>query len=197
MLVAPLMMPMIGAGLGLVQGNVVLVKECARSIAVGFSFAFAIGLLCGLFFGGHLPIDPEGFHLLNGQLLARVKPGNLDLIVALASGIAAAYANARPNLSSALPGVAIAAALVPPIATGGIALSVGQPLYALEAVTLFGTNLVAIILGAAFALWIQGIRGNREFSQSKVWSQRGFVALLILALFLYFYLSFHALKEIG
>ncbi|WP_164214175.1 DUF389 domain-containing protein, partial [Stenotrophomonas maltophilia] len=44
----------------------------------------------------------------------------LDLGVAFISGVAAAYAVARPNLSGALPGVAIAAALVPPIAAAGL-----------------------------------------------------------------------------
>lgn len=194
MLVAPLMMPMIAAGLGLVQGNAVLVKDCARSIAMGFSLAFAIGLGCGLLFTQGISYDGDPIEVMSaGQLLARTNPGFLDLIVALASGVAAAYANARPNLSSALPGVAIAAALVPPIATGGISLALGYPAHSVAAVTLFGTNLVAIILGASFALWIQGIRGNREYSKSKVWAQRGFVALVILALFLAFFLGSHFL----
>jgi uncharacterized hydrophobic protein (TIGR00271 family) len=194
MLVAPLMMPMIAAGLGLAQGNAVLVKDCVRSIGIGFSFAFGISLLCGLFFGSSLPADPiTGARLLTAQLDGRVHPGFLDLIVALASGIAAAYANARPNLSSALPGVAIAAALVPPIATGGISLANGFPIEAIEAVTLFGTNLIAIILGASFALWIQGIRANSKFSETRVWAQRGFILLVISALSLSFYLGSHML----
>lgn len=196
MLVAPLMMPMIAAGLGLVQGNAVLVKDCARSIALGFSLAFAIGLFCGLLFAQGMIYEGDPAEVFkSGQLLARTKPGILDLIVALASGVAAAYVNARPNLSSALAGVAIAAALVPPIATGGISLSLGYPAHSVAAVTLFGTNLVAIILGASFALWIQGIRGNRDYSKGKVWAQRGFVALVIFVLVLAFFLGSHFLAS--
>ena len=64
------------------------------------------------------------------------------------SGLAAAYATARPGLSAALPGVAIAASLVPPLATAGIAVTVGRPWFAVGAALLFVTNIIAIILGA-------------------------------------------------
>ena len=54
-----------------------------------------------------------------------------------------------PNLSEALPGVAIAAALVPPITSAGIALTTGDLEISRGAATLFGLNLLAIILAAA------------------------------------------------
>jgi uncharacterized hydrophobic protein (TIGR00271 family) len=149
MLLAPLMPRIGGAGLALVQGDVVLVKECARSITVGFCAALAVGLLLGLL----TPIVR-----LTPELAARGGPNLLDLGVAFISGLAGAYAMARPNLSAALPGVAIAAALVPPIATVGISLAIGEIANARGAVLLFGTNVVAIILGSALALYAVGLR---------------------------------------
>ena len=115
-------------------------------------------------------------------MLARGSPGVFDLIVAFVSGMAAAYASGRPNLVSALPGVAIAAALVPPIATAGLGLAAGQWQLAAGALLLFLTNIVAIVLGAACSLWAVGIRGTHEHGFLSSWAQRALIALLLIAL---------------
>ncbi len=75
--------------------------------------------------------------------------------MALISGGAAAYAVARKDVASALPGVAIAVALVPPLATVGLAAAAGEPQVAIGAGLLFLTNLVAIVAAAAIVfLWM-------------------------------------------
>ena len=48
MLVAPLMTPMLGAGLALLQGNRLLLREAGRAIGLGFYLALIIGCLVGL-----------------------------------------------------------------------------------------------------------------------------------------------------
>jgi uncharacterized hydrophobic protein (TIGR00271 family) len=174
MLVAPLMTPMIGAGLALVQGNTVLVGEAARAIAKGLFLAIFVGVLSGFLgrFTGMLSTAE-----LTDQLVARSAPTGLDLVVAYLSGLAAAYALARPNLSGALPGVAIAAALVPPLGTVGIALSAEAWHVASGAALLFGTNLVAIILGAATVFRAMGVHASRGPATGQVWSKRAVVGL--------------------
>ena len=93
------------------------------------------------------------------------------------SGIAASFCLARPGLSSALAGVAIAAALVPPIATSGIALAyVGWVASGLAAL-LFTTNVVAIILGSSLTFFLIGIRGISE--PKAVFGRRIILALLL------------------
>jgi uncharacterized membrane protein/nucleotide-binding universal stress UspA family protein len=95
------------------------------------------------------------------EILARTAPTLLDLGVALASGAAGGYALCRKEVSAALPGVAIAAALVPPLATVGIGLALwirslpeGAHI-AGGAMLLFTTNLVAIAAaGALVFLWL-------------------------------------------
>ena len=176
MLVAPLMTPMVGAGLALVQDNVVLAKEAARSILFGFLTALLIGVLVGQLFGWVLPGGR-----LTSELLARGGPNALDLGVALLSGLAAAYAIGRPSLSGALPGVAIAAALVPPISTAGISLARGHLANARGAALLFGTNLVAIVLGAAITFLLVGVR-PRTAKQGKrrYWVRRIVVGLVLV-----------------
>ena len=188
MLVAPLLTPMLGAGLSLVQGNVPLVKEAARSIVLGFVLALGVGFVIGLL----TPIRS-----LNHELLARGAPNLLDLAIALLSGAAAAYAVARPNLSGALPGVAIAAALVPPIATSGIAFAIGEYGTATGAAALFGLNLIAIVLGCSTAFYCIGVRGFRKHTHRSLWVRRTVLALILTALFASFPLGSMLLSKLA
>ena len=169
MLVAPLMTPMIGAGLGLVQGNVRLVATAAKTIAFGFLVSLGLGAFFGYVTGIESPTN---------EIASRGGPNILDLFVAFLSGTAAAYAGSRPNLSGALPGVAIAAALVPPITSAGIALTTGDLEISRGAATLFGLNLLALILAAALTLYAVGARPDRKQKKTTVWVQRSIIGLI-------------------
>jgi uncharacterized hydrophobic protein (TIGR00271 family) len=172
MLLAPLMTPLLGAGLSLVQGNTQLLRNAARAVLRGFLLAFAIGAACGW-------LIPEAS--LPHEMAARGSPRVADLLVAFASGIAAAYAIGRPNLLSALPGVAIAAALVPPVATAGICTAWSEWDVASGALLLFLTNIVAIILGSACSLYATGIRGSHHHGHFAGWVPRVAIALILIA----------------
>lgn len=173
MLVAPLMTPLLAAGLALLQGNLPLMKESARAILYGFLTALVIAYLIAAL----TPIDG-----LTPEIVNRAGPGVLDMEIALLSGMAAAYCSARPGLSAALPGVAIAAALVPPIAATGIALSAGQGSIARGAALLFLTNIVAIILGAVVSFYGGGIRSLRDQGERQMYWAKRTLAALVLAL---------------
>ncbi|MEM7164772.1 MAG: TIGR00341 family protein [Planctomycetota bacterium] len=170
MLVAPLMTPLLGAGLSLVQGNLPLIRRTSFSIGLGFFTAVAIGSIAGL---------SVGVPSLTPQLLARGAPNLLDLVIAFLSGIAAAHCSSRQGLSAALPGVAIAAALVPPIATVGICLAAGETSTARGAALLFGTNVVAIVLGAAVSFYGGGIRPPKA-ENGRRWVRQVMLGLLLI-----------------
>lgn len=157
MLVAPLMTPIMGVGMALVQGNPRLIRLALRSIALGFVTAFVLGVLLGLTQSDLEQPTPE--------MLGRHWPGLLDLFVAFIAGLAGVYSSSRPNLVAALPGVAIAAALVPPIATAGVALSIGEFDLCLGATLLFLTNFVAIVLASSFGMWAVGMREGQSGSR--------------------------------
>ena len=188
MLVAPLMTPMLGAGLALVQGNWLLARAALTSIGVGF----CLSLFLGWFIGICIPIST-----LSQQIMARTEPNILDLLVALFSGIAAAYSTARPGLMGALPGVAIAAALVPPIASAGIALALGRSSQALGAASLFGVNLILIILASAFTLYCMGVRSTPEEPSQRVWAKRTIQFLLLVTLVMCFPLGTKMISKIS
>ena len=185
MLVAPLMTPLVGAGLALVQGNSELIWKALQSVIYGFMLAFLIGWTVGLV-GIMLPVLE--MDSLSNEIMGRTSPGLVDLAVALVGGMAAAYAISR-QLSSALPGVAIAAALVPPIAAAGITFSRGEWAFAKGALLLFLSNIVAIVLGTAISLWLVGIRDKHEHGSAQKWTLRFAVCLLLCSIGLAFLIS--------
>lgn len=188
MLVAPLMTPLVGAGLAMVQGNSSLIWKALQSVVYGFFLAFVIGWIVGTL-GNLFPMLE--MDSLSDEILGRTSPGLVDLAVALVGGMAAAYAISR-RLSSALPGVAIAAALVPPIASAGITFSRGEWAFAQGALLLFLTNIVAIIIGTAVSLWLVGVRDKHEHGASQAWTLRFAAALLLCSVGLAFLISHQA-----
>lgn len=175
MLVAPLMTPLVGAGLALVQSNPQLIRGAARTLVLGFLLAFALAAITGLLVPGLTITD---------QIAARARPGVLDLLVAGLSGIAAAYAMTRKELSAALPGVAIAAALVPPISCAGIGLAAGEYWVTAGALLLFVSNIVAIVLGSTWSLWLTGVRVAHAHGTAGLWIFNVLVPLVAVTVML-------------
>ena len=180
MLIAPLMTPILGAGMALTQGNRPLFRSSLLTITLGFFSA----LLASMFFGLLFMVfrDP----VITDEMWARCAPSPLDLCVGLVGGIAASYARTRSHLSSALAGAAIAAALVPPIATVGL-----QTVFMRWAVTPKGTpvigplllvsvNVLTIMIGSSFVLWVRGMR--QESTSSHPWVLRSFAILALLVI---------------
>lgn len=149
MLVAPLMAAIVGMGLAVIQADGKLLALASSATFRGMLLAIGMGLLAGLL----LPI-PEA----TPEILSRTQPSLFDLGVALVSGLAGAYALCRKDVSSSLPGVAIAAALVPPLTTVGIGLAWGDMTIAQGALVLFLTNLVAITAASTGIFFMMGFR---------------------------------------
>lgn len=146
MLVAPLMAAIFGLSLGIVRGDLRLLKRGTTAILRGVLLSVIAAIAIALITPNATP---------QSEILARTRPSLLDLGVALASGAAGAYAVCRKEVSAALPGVAIAAALVPPLATAGIGVALREGEIAVGAMLLFSTNLVAIIAaGGLVFLWL-------------------------------------------
>lgn len=175
MLVAPLMSPLIGAGLALAQGNLLLYRKSIVVTLLGLLTGFAISLAMGLLNPGFEP---------SLEVEARGNPDILDLGVAILSGFVAAYALGRPGVANTLAGVAIAAALVPPLCVVGIGLTNDSALVAANSAILLLTNLVAIILSAAVAFRLLGISGFGANAGLKSWAPRAFLVLFMVALIL-------------
>jgi uncharacterized hydrophobic protein (TIGR00271 family) len=152
MLVAPLMSPILATAMSMVQGDLPTLVTAGEATIKGAVLAIAVGLIVVII----SPIkDPTS------EILARTQPNILDLMIALASGAAAGYAMSRKEVAAAMPGVAIAAALVPPLCVVGFGLATGDLAVAAGALLLFVTNLIAIILAAALTYLALGFQPPR------------------------------------
>lgn len=151
MLIAPLMTPLMGMAISLVMGWPNRLAHSALIAFGGILLAIGIGVALGL--TAPARIDTA----TNLQILARTSPTDLDLIIAIAAGAAGAYGLSRPDVSDALPGVAIAIALVPPLSVVGISYSQGDWAAGNGALLLFATNMIAILLVGGLTFVFTGV----------------------------------------
>lgn len=150
MLVAPLMTPILGTSAGLINGKTRSTIWSATITVLG-----SIGAIFVAWGLSALIPDIEAV-IQNGQITSRTAPSILDLAIALAAGAAGAYGVSRAESTDALPGVAVAIALVPPLAVVGITLQAGDLGQAGGALLLFLTNLFSIILMAGLVFVLVG-----------------------------------------
>ncbi len=149
MLVAPLFTPILAISLAVVRGDVRLLRIAFESALKGIALAIGLTVLFTV-------LSP--LHSVTHEITSRINPNLFDLAVALVSGAAGAYAVAREDVSTALPGVAIAAALVPPLGVIGIGIAMWDVNIAGGASLLFITNLIAIAFAGAITLLLLGFR---------------------------------------
>ncbi len=155
MLVAPLMSPILGLGLGSIRGDDRLLKDAGSALLRGAVVAITIAFLLTLN-NRLMPFVPLIPSDLPSEVMARTHPSPMDLGIAIAGGLAAAFALAMPDISAALPGVAIATALMPPLAVVGIGLAYQRWEVAGGAFLLFITNGVAIAASAMLVFFALG-----------------------------------------
>lgn len=115
MLVAPLMTPILATAAATVQGWGRRTVESLAIVVGGALAAIAVGVAIGL-----MILTLRTGLPLPGEIIARTGPNLIDLSIALAAGAAGGFVAVRSEASGALPGVGIAVALVPPLATVGV-----------------------------------------------------------------------------
>ena len=159
MLVAPLFTPILALSLAIVHGDLRLLRLSVEASLKGIALAVVTAALLA----AASPLRVTG-----QEVLSRTSPNLFDLAIALASGAAGAYAVARKEVATALPGVAIAAALVPPLCVAGIGLAELDAQIAFGGGLLFATNLVAITLAGALTLLLLGFRPARAEEEARL-----------------------------
>lgn len=186
MVVAPL-----GGAIMAFAGALVTARPRAQwttgaEVLLGAAAVVGIGFLVSLILPDILELTPS--------LDARTSPGLLDLGVALAAGAAGAYVAVRRTGTDALPGVAIAVSLVPPLATVGICLELGRLDDAAGALLLFVTNFAAIVVAACVVFTLAGAAPSREMIVERHRVRNGFVAAIIALVIISIPLAWHGIE---
>jgi uncharacterized hydrophobic protein (TIGR00271 family) len=161
MIIAPLMNPIISLSYASVRGENILIMRSLLTLVTGIFLVLIVSYATTCLVGSRV---------IGNEIISRGNPSLLDLGVAIGAGIAGAYALTRSKIGNALPGVAVAVALVPPLCVTGIGLAFGahgvidpasglsQPHSSLSlgAFLLFLTNLAAILFFGGFVFVWQG-----------------------------------------
>jgi len=176
MLVAPLMQPISAFSVGLTTGQLPLMRRAILTLVVGVLTALAASFVVGSLVLVETPTR---------EMLSRGSPSLLDAGVALASGFVGAYAIARKDIPAALAGVAIAAALMPPVCTVGLAVAFGETDLAMGSLLLFLVNIAYIGFAAWVVFFWLGLRPrDQERSKLGLFVSSLMVVVVILAVFL-------------
>src|SRR3990167_786998 len=179
MLLSPLMGPIIGLGFALAIGDYRWLKDSARSLAWGTLMAV---VLCALI------VYFSPIQTVTSEIAARTRPNLFDLLVALFSAMAGAYAMIRGR-EGTIVGVAIATALMPPLAVVGFGLATFNWTVFSGALLLYVTNLLTIALVAWAMARLYGFRTSLTERQSLFQNLVVVSAFVALAVPLFFSLQ--------
>ena len=146
MIVAPLMGPIVGMAYSTAMGNRKLLRRSSFTVFKGILLTITVAWLV---------TSVIGLETVDTEIMSRVKPTLIDFGIAMAAGAAGAFANTRRSISTAMPGVAIAVALVPPLSVVGIGLAQGEGDIAFGALLLFLTNLICIVFFGSLVFLFQ------------------------------------------
>ena len=152
MIIAPLMGPIIGMAFAIAMGNRKLLRRSSLTLFKGILLTIGTSWLAASIIG---------LETVGSEILSRTNPTLIDFGIAMAAGLAGAFTQTRRSIADAIPGVAIAVALVPPLSVIGIGLALGAETIALGASLLFLTNLICIIFFGSLVFLFQSY-GNLD-----------------------------------
>lgn len=172
MLISPLMGPIVGIGYALGTNDFDTLKYALQNLVI-----FIVGsILSAVVYFSLSPIKT-----LTDQLEARTSPTFYDVMIAICGGAIGIVASSRFDRGNAIPGVAIATALMPPLCTAGYGIATGQWAYAVGALYLFFINSV-FIAGTAL-IFVRALQFPKKEFLDPVREQRYKLILIIIAVF--------------
>lgn len=157
MVIAPLLGPNIALAFSTSLGDKALMWSSLRTNVAGLGLALVLSLIVGLFWN---------FDQLSSEIMGRTDVGLSGVLLALVSG-AAAVLSLTTGVSSALVGVMVAVALLPPTATLGMMLGAGKFELALGAALLLAVNVVCVNLSAKLVFLYRGVKPRTWFERKK------------------------------
>ncbi len=159
MVIAPLLGPNLALAFGAALGDKALILKAVKTNAVGIGFTLMITIIASL-------LISDDAVLSSTEMMNRTNVGFASIILALASG-AAAVLSLTMGVSSALVGVMVAVALMPPAVTLGVTLGNGQFKLAYGTFLLLATNIVCVNLAAQAIFRLKGIKPRTWFEEKN------------------------------
>ena len=168
MLISPLMNPILGFGFSLALFDFRELRRSLKALAIGSAAAIAFTALIVL-------ISP--LQAPTAEIVARTRPNLFDLAVALFAALAGSFAIIRGR-GETIVGVAIATALMPPLAVVGYGLATRNVPVGAGAFALFVTNFITIALSATAMARFYGF--GHHLSRRQSWTQTVLLTLVFV-----------------
>lgn len=159
MLVAPIMSPILSIAMSVVMADFKLLMQSLKIMGISVLIVGIITTLVALSTVNLVPTN---------EILSRAQSSLAYFIVAIAAGIAAAFAFARPKLSEAIPGIAVTVALLPPLVVSFIGIPLKDSSIFLNSFGLFLINFLGIVLAALIIFSLMGFYRQREQAVKKL-----------------------------
>lgn len=160
MVIAPLLGPNLALAFGAALGERELIVDAMKANICGVGLTLGVALLIGLFFSSASDIQNSA------EIMNRTDVTYAGLVLALAAG-AAAVLSMTTGVSSALVGVMVAVALMPPAVTFGVTLGSGAFDLAYGALLLLAANIVCINIAAQGVFVLKGIRPRTWYEEQR------------------------------
>jgi uncharacterized hydrophobic protein (TIGR00271 family) len=170
MLISPLMSPILGLGFSLALFDFAEMRRAVTALVIG---------ACAAVLFTALVVLASPLKAPTAEILARTRPNLFDLLVALFAALAGCFAIIRGK-GDTIVGVAIATALMPPLAVVGFGLATWNLPILGGALALFFTNLVTIALSATIMARYYGF--GHELSSQQSWTQTALLLLVFVAM---------------
>lgn len=164
MLISPLLTPLLALGLGIITNNRLSIARAVFNIARSVGVVLGVSFLTAFIIGVREPVS--------GEIFQRTRVTLPYLYIAILSGVAATYAWIKPKISTSLPGVAVAIALVPPLCVTGIGLSIFDRFFVTGSLQLFLINLIGIVGSATVLFSLFGFHDMRETEKLEITEEK-------------------------
>ena len=164
MLIAPLLSPILSTSLGVVMADPRLIYRSFYTIGKAILWSVPTAAIISLLFHSQAGLTSE----LNPEILARLEPSMINMMVAIVAGIAASFAMIKPQINASLPGVAISVALIPPLAVTGIGLSRFDWAIMSDSFLLFLLNAIAIVFASLVVFSLMNMYVKRPLADKTV-----------------------------
>ena len=172
MVIAPLLGPNVALSLATTIGDGALGRNALKTNIVGIFIALAVSFVLGYI----LVIDPG-----TREIASRTVVSYADIVLALASGVAAAL-SITSGVPSVLIGVMVSVALIPPLVVFGLLLGSGEFLLAVQALELVAINMICVNLAGVFTFLLQGVRPLNWWEAAKAKKATRYAIIIWIAL---------------
>lgn len=162
MVVAPLVTPVFGFSLNLILANW---KEVGKSLLSIFGGTL-LAVFTAIIFAFLITLVQGDELIATKEIISRTKPDLLYFVVAILSGTAGAFAYARKKLSEKIVGIAISAAIIPPLGVIGLSIALKNWNMLESSTVLYLLNLVGICFGSIIMFLFLGF-GKKEELEIK------------------------------